>query len=610
MKIQRLVVKNFRSHQDTALELDRFNFIRGPNGCGKSSVQMALEYLFTGRCELTDAAGRGAEALIRSGEKELEVSATLENGETICRRRTPRSQMVEINGKRVPVDAAETFLTKQFGSLDVLSAVLNADGFVEMPEAEQQRFLAQLVEAGKVEIPPEIRDALRAIDEEPPRLASVADVEAAHRRFYELRTEAGRTLKALGQMEKPDVPSDLPSVQEVKSKLEELRQQKERLIAQKAESDACWQNAQSRLKQVQAEIEEASSEILSPSQEQELLQLESQRSQTEKLQQELTELIAEQRTVEKALATARGLKDKCPTCGQPISATAKAKELETLGARFSDIEALIQGAREELNEFGDPEVATSRLESHRRALARRAKLAEEQSLVQAVQKPGAADLESRMTILAERINKGERVLEKAQQGHSAQQAWEAHVREKASLETRIGLLAKLVEFFGPTGAMMVQASGRIGSFAESLSAHLAPFGCACNFTLDPFEIRVISPTDNHYGHSLKHLSESEQFRFSIAFQIALATATGIRFVVIDRADVLDRARRKLLTGLLVNSDLDQAIVLATGEEPPPLAVPQGVRFWDLAKVQRQASEQRTDGAIAPPIQAELLIQQR
>jgi DNA repair exonuclease SbcCD ATPase subunit len=437
MKIQSLVLKNFRSHQKTVLELDRFNFIRGPNGCGKSSMQMALEYVFTGRCELTDAAGRGAEALIRSGEKELEVSATLESGETICRRRTPRSQSVEINGKRVSVDAAETFLTKQFGSADLLSAVLNADRFVEMSEVEQQRLLAQLVEAGRVDIPAEICDALRVINEEPLRLASIADVEAAHKRFYDLRTEASRVLKTLGRMEKPDDPSDLPGLQEVRNKLDELRQQKERLIAQKAESDACWQNAQARLKQVHAEIEEASSEILSPSQEQELLQLESQRSYAEKLRQELAELLAEQRTVEKALATAGGLKDKCPTCGQPISATAKAKEVETLGARFSDIEALIQGARQELNEFGDPAVATSRLESHRRALGRRAKLLEEQSKVQGAQKLDAADLESRLTILAERINKGQRVLEKAQQGQSAQQTWEAHVRYRAALKVII-----------------------------------------------------------------------------------------------------------------------------------------------------------------------------
>jgi DNA repair exonuclease SbcCD ATPase subunit len=582
MKIQRLVLKNFRSHQETVLELDRFNFIRGPNGSGKSSIQMALEYLFTGRCALTDAAGRGAEALIRSGEKELEISATLLGGETICRRRTSRSQIVEVNGKRVPIDAAEAFLIKQFGSLDVLSAVLNADHFVEMPEAEQQRFLAQLVEAGKIDIPKEICDALHALSEEPPKLASVDDVEAAHKYFYALRAEASRALKALGQMEKPIVPSDLPSVQEVRSKLEELRQQKERLIAQKAESDACWQNAGVRLKQVHAEIEEASSEILSPSQEQELLQLESQRSHTEKLQQELTELIAEQRTVEKALATAQGFKDKCPTCGQPISPAAKAKEVEALGERLGDLEGLIQGTREEVTEFGNLEVARSRLESHRRALARRAKLLEEQSKVQAVQKPEGADIEGRMTILTERINKGERVLEKAQQGQSAQQTWEAHVREKSSLETRIGLLAKLVEFFGPTGAMMVQASGRIGSFAESLSAHLADFGYACNFTLDPFDIRITAAADNVSGLSPRQLSESERFRFGIAFQLALASVTGIRFVVIDGADVLDRSRRKLLTSMLVASELNQAVILATGEEAAPKGVPSGVKFVDLA----------------------------
>ena len=49
MRIKKLTLKNFRSHQETVLELDRFNFVRGPNGCGQSSIQMASEYLFTGR---------------------------------------------------------------------------------------------------------------------------------------------------------------------------------------------------------------------------------------------------------------------------------------------------------------------------------------------------------------------------------------------------------------------------------------------------------------------------------------------------------------------------------------------------------------------------------
>src|SRR5437660_8767650 len=90
-----------------------------------------------------------------------------------------------------------------------------------------------------------------------------------------------------------------------------------------------------------------------------------------------------------------------------------------------------------------------------------------------------------------------------------------------------------------------------------------------------------SPKDNQTGLSLKYLSESEQFRLGVAFQIALAILTSLRFVVIDRANVLDKERRKMLTSLLVNSGLDQAIVLATSEETAPSVMPHGVRFLGL-----------------------------
>jgi hypothetical protein len=210
-------------------------------------------------------------------------------------------------------------------------------------------------------------------------------------------------------------------------------------------------------------------------------------------------------------------------------------------------------------------------------------LVEEKSKLQAVQRPNGGDLDSRMTILGERINKGERVLEKAQQFESAKERWETHVREKSSLETKIGLLDSLTEYFGPHGAMMSQASGRLGLFTEALNRHLAPFDYACNVALEPFEIRVNPSMDNHVGLSLKCLSESEQFRFSVAFQIALAMVTGLRFVVIDRADVLDKEKRRMLTGLLMNSKLDQAIVLATSEEAALSIVPDGVKFLSLTE---------------------------
>jgi hypothetical protein len=82
---------------------------------------------------------------------------------------------------------------------------------------------------------------------------------------------------------------------------------------------------------------------------------------------------------------------------------------------------------------------------------------------------------------------------------------------------------------------------------------------------------------------LKHLSESEQFRFGVAFQISLAMVTGLRFVVIDRADLLDKDKRKMLTRLLLNRKLDQAILLATSEDAPPSIMPESVKFLSLVE---------------------------
>lgn len=587
MRVQILTLKNFRSHRNTVLELDRFNFVRGPNGCGKTSIQLALEYLLTGRCELTDAAGRGAEALIRTGEKELEVSATLESGETIYRRRTIRAQVVEINGKRVPMDAAEAFLTKQFGSLDVLSAVLNSSRFVEMSEAEQKRFLAQVLDAGKVDLPSEILEAIRAINEEPPILASVSDFQAPYKRFHDLRIEAMQALNALGQVEKPDIPADLPGVQEVKNKIEELRHQKERLVAQKAETQSKWEAAQARLKQVQAEIESLSPEILSPSQEQELRRLESQAGHADKLRQELADLTAQQKAAEAALVVAQGLKGRCPTCGHAVGEEGKAKEIRRLQERLADLKGLIQAARGELNDFAGIETARSRLEVHREALARRVALEDERSKLLRVQRPDVGGTDSRIAILAERINKGERVLEKARQFDVARERWEAYLGDKSSWEKRISILERLTAFFGPEGAMMEQARTRMASFEDELNRRLAVFGYNWNLTLEPFEIRVISSSRGGPSLSFRQLSESERFRFSIAFQLALATTTGIRFVVIDRADVFDKERRRLLTVLLSNSDVEQAILLATSEETLPSVVPPGVRFLSLEEGMRR-----------------------
>lgn len=558
MRIQRLVLKNFRSHKDTVLDLDRYNFIRGPNASGKSSIQMALEYLLTGRCAPTDASGRGVESLIRSGEKEFAVSATLAGGQTICRRRMGKSQIVEIDGRKAPTDVAEAFLSKSIGTADLLSAALNVDRFVKMSAADQQRLLAQLASAQR-ELPPDIRDALNALNEPTPELTDLAALAIAHKRYRDLAAEAARALDTLGQVLEPEASTELPTAPEVELKIQDLRREKELLITRNNnEAARCWQTAQPGPSVRQAQHEAA----------------EVDQGRQVAIRRELAQLNMEQKLIETAVAALEEARDGCPTCGQPVAAEARVQRLETLAERRAEIEVLIQGAREELSDCE----ASIEVDD---ATSSETYIDERPALPFAIG-AGVEGLEGRVLVVTERIAKAERVLEKIRHNQSAKEKWEASVRERTRLESRHLLLDKLANTFGPNGQATEVLRDEIRSLLERVNQHLAVFGYVCRVSFEPYEIRVNSPKNGSHGLSLRNLSESEQFRFGIALQVAIALSTGCRFVVIDRADALDTEQRRTLTGLLMSSGLDQAIVLATGEDELPTRLPKGVKFVALS----------------------------
>jgi len=56
--IERVCLENFRSHERTEIGLGRLTIVAGRNASGKSSIRQAVEVALTGRCEVTDRAGR------------------------------------------------------------------------------------------------------------------------------------------------------------------------------------------------------------------------------------------------------------------------------------------------------------------------------------------------------------------------------------------------------------------------------------------------------------------------------------------------------------------------------------------------------------------------
>lgn len=89
---------------------------------------------------------------------------------------------------------------------------------------------------------------------------------------------------------------------------------------------------------------------------------------------------------------------------------------------------------------------------------------------------------------------------------------------------------------------------------------------------------------NNRSLSLSQLSESEEYRFGVAFAVALAEATGVGMVVLDRGDILLPAERSLLTATLLESNLDQIFLLAAGEPMDEWPEIPGCTWFELQNI--------------------------
>jgi hypothetical protein len=84
----------------------------------------------------------------------------------------------------------------------------------------------------------------------------------------------------------------------------------------------------------------------------------------------------------------------------------------------------------------------------------------------------------------------------------------------------------------------------------------------------------------------------------LALQLAIAEATGLGFVLLDGADLLDADNRATLVELLELFE-GQAIVTAT-KDAPPAAIPEGVAVYWLALVDGVTTARRLEAAEEVP----------
>lgn len=597
MKIKSVTLNSFRSHAATTLELDRFTFIVGANASGKTSIASAIEWCLTGVCEVTDEGGRHAEDLIHKGAKSCEVELTVDGTDIIRTRSITGSSFEVRQGKNTfSGKVASDWLLKHFPSLPVLQAVLNSGRFVELDATAQKRLLSSVLADNGVPIDAELKGAVASFwsDGEVPERLTIAQLDKFHKAAYERRTQLNRDLKTIGDPTAPEM-LEAPNADDINAKLLALRSERDGVIREKNNLVRDHEAAVSRRQTLEADIAALEVLILPIGKEKELKAI---ADKADKLKVSVTLAATlrakiEARKAELNSLTKLGNKAGCPTCYRDLTP----KDLESIASTLSGhVEHLVEQLRRaDADEaaYGEALKAHERINTSIKACGEKEQfLADLALLPELGEAPATGYLDEKIATLDGRIAKGQDVLVKSAGLREQIKQYNDSVAKRARIDDELAIIEKVLAFAGPDGARKL-AAGKLPQFKDAMNAVLQKFGYLMGMELEPYSFSVGSAEGKEHPRSLNQLSESEKFRFSVSFQIALATVTEIGLVLVDRADVLDKESRRQMTAMLLSSNLDQAIVCSTSTEPLPDRVPDGVRFYQLEQdggVTRVAAE--------------------
>lgn len=577
MKLDSIHLKDFRSHVETTLELSRLTLIRGANHVGKSSIPYALEYLLAGRCPGTASDGKGAVKLLREGAKKarIRVSAPDYVGEV----------SIDSKGARNGDDPSK--------ARDILSCLTNTSHLYKMTPAEQKNLLSKLVLPENHIWPEWIGKALKATgldDDLSGDLVTVID--ATYKAAFEERTVVNRTLKGFvipsGDTAAAKSAEDLA---ETEKKLAALREELSALNATQQAAGAARREHQTKVDAADDRLNRASAAL--SREEQELPAIKGRILSKKKLEEtqgiasrkkRMEEVSASLAVLESKAAAAKARREelkkaKTGTCDKCQQSVTEETIAHMYGLAVSEYDTFSNQAslfRDELRAMGDPTMAQQTLDAHEAAL-RDEKRANERianarkevdDAKTAYQNlpappPTGTDYSTKITEISTRIPKGEQIVAAIKAANQLIQRQGQARTELAELEAKRDLIEKLVEEFGPKGLKARLLDENISDFQDAMNNVLKGWGYTCELMFEPFSFGIVTPEAGH--RELALLSESEQHRFAVAFQVALALRSGYGFVVVDRADVLDAESRGQLLTMLWKSGLEQAIVCGTDE---------------------------------------------
>lgn len=608
MKIERISLVNFRNHADTHIDLDRLTVICGPNAAGKSSLRQAAEVALTGRCEATDRGGKGLGDLLRVGEKKGSTSLFIQGLGEVVRTISPSGSSLQVADWSGSLKVQQELLYRELSTdADQLAALFNVGYFLDLPPKQQREMIFAvagitlpagefmgLVNTAGEQAGMNLLDALREEIQLPEHI-SPGWLEAAYKQLYGARKEAKKDRDALaarleGMGEAVELPEgvtleDLPGM---RKQLDALEKKRDEIQAKLAKAESIRERREilnRKIKDIESDLEG----IREARGGGEDLDAEALRDELEKVGVGLSasnakshELKGEIKGIDAALPKLEKADDRCPLAPELVKCKMtkadRAKLINELKARRDSLaeehgkeqkRALELGA--ERKEISEKLKAATAAEGNAKNIEDlEARLADAQAELKGLKMPkGMTKSTEQLDELSTRIHNGNGMIAQVElmAENEAKQKGERERLENAAL--RVEALEHLVDLFGPgTEGIRAKLLGEtLGWLQERVTTNLYQLtggNYVAEIRLEP-DFHVMIHQNAGPVVELRQLSTSERMRVGIAFAEALAAMSGLKVLVVDDAEILDKENRAMLTAFLLGkmAEFDTILTLST-----------------------------------------------
>lgn len=584
MYIQRLTLKNWRSHSNSTFEFGKINLIRGPNNSGKSSVAMAIEYALTGRCDGTDERGSLSDRFITvaQGVKSAKITALLTVNKGLP---APETTTLE----RTRAFSGGTFSCgamneKDWNALvdrDLLSAAFRVGRFLDLSRAEQDSLLGDLLRPEPVVIPPGVhQDALIAeVSFNGAHALGLDTVRELEKQTVKRRAECTAILREMGEPVKVEPrPADAPSSAACQKRLDSLRMEQNSLVREKENLLGKWQARQQAARAALESLPGLKKQVLNRDEEDRLMKVVEREKEINDALASISRFNFEIADLEQQKKMA-GLKaGKCPTCGHETETEDLIKRyddgIKARRSRIPTLELLVGGMPLALAKEG--------LRKHREAFTEVDKLEKLLSATPADEpQPDTAHFDKEIADHEERIKKGQEIVAQIATFEAAFANYETQVRKRDGTLARREAYDRIAKW--AAAVQQTMNSDKLGDFRTALNETMHKLGYDIQYSETGLMLGGRFPIGQQF--QLDRFSQSEKWRFSVAFQIAVAKVSKLNAAIFDGADILVGENRVLLMQAVTEAGLEQVFILASTDRE--VDFPPEVRVFTLRNVEGQ-----------------------